>query len=53
MIAQLPDRVALVVGPGPGWAAAHLRWSALLAAAVAVLLLAVRDPAARPPFRRR
>jgi hypothetical protein len=53
MIAQLPDRVALVVGPGPAWAAAHLRWSALLAAAVAVLLLALRDPAARPPFRRR
>jgi len=53
MTAQLPDRVALVVGPGPAWAAAHLRWSALLAAAVAVLLLALRDPAARPPFRRR
>ena len=48
MTAQLPDRVALMVGPGPSWTAAHLRWSALLAAAVAVLLLAVRDPAARP-----
>jgi hypothetical protein len=53
MIAQLPDGVALMVGPGPGWTAAHLRWSALLAAAVTVVLLAVRDPAARSPFRRR
>ena len=52
MIAQLPERVALMVGPGPGWSAAHLRWSALLAAAVAILLLAVRDPAARTPLRR-
>jgi hypothetical protein len=51
MIAQLPERVALMVGPGPGWTAAHLRWSALLAAAVAIALLAVRDPAARSPLR--
>ena len=51
MIAQLPERVALVVGPGSGWTAAHLRWSALLVVAVAVLLLAVRDPAARSPLR--
>ena len=53
MITQLPERVAMVVGPGPTWTAAHVRWAALLAAAVAVLLLAVRDPAARSPLRRR
>ncbi len=53
IIAQLPERVALLVGPGSSWTAAHLRWSALLAAAVAVMLLAVRDPAARSPLRRR
>jgi hypothetical protein len=53
MIAQLPDRLALVVGPGPAWTAAHLRWSALLSAAVAVMLVAVRDPAARSPLRHR
>jgi hypothetical protein len=51
IIAELPERFALMVGPGPGWTAAHLRWSALLAAAVAITLLAVRDPAARSPFR--
>jgi hypothetical protein len=53
MMMQLPQRFALMVGPGPGWTAAHLRWSALLAASVAVMLLAVRDPAARSPFRHR
>jgi hypothetical protein len=53
MIAQLPERFALMVGPGPGWTAAHLRWSALLAAAVAVIVLAVRDPAARSRVRHR
>jgi fluoroquinolone transport system permease protein len=51
MIAQLPERFALMVRPGPGWTAAHLRWSALLAVAVAVTVLAVRDPAARSPLR--
>jgi fluoroquinolone transport system permease protein len=53
MTAQLPERVALLVGPGPSWIAAHLRWSALLTAAAAVMVLAVRDPAAPSPFRRR
>jgi fluoroquinolone transport system permease protein len=53
MVTQLPVRVAVVVGPGPSWTAAHLRWSAVLAAAVAVVLLALRDPAARSPLRRR
>jgi hypothetical protein len=53
MIEQLPERFALVVGPGPDWTAAHLRWAALMAAAAAVTLLAVRDPAARSPLRHR
>jgi hypothetical protein len=53
LLTQLPRQVALAVQPGPDWAAAHLRWSTLLAAAVAVLLLAVRDPAARSLVRHR
>jgi hypothetical protein len=52
MITQLPERVAVVVGPGPSWTAAHLRCLAVLAAAVAVVLLALRDPAAPSPVRR-
>jgi hypothetical protein len=51
MLAELPQRFALVVGLGPSWTAAHLRWLALLSAALAVLLLAARDPAARPVLR--
>ena len=53
LVTQLPRQVALAVQPGPDWSAAHLRWSTLLAAAVAVLLLAVRDPAARSLVRHR
>jgi hypothetical protein len=51
MLAELPARLALMVAPGPAWTAAHLRWLALLVAAGAVVLLAVRDPAARSPLR--
>lgn len=40
LLHQLPGRVALVIIPGPGWNSAHLRWSVLLAAALAVLALA-------------
>ena len=43
----LPDRLALVPLPGPGWQTAHLRAAGLLAVAVAALAVAVRDPAAR------
>ena len=47
---RLPERWALVVGPGPAWDPAHQRWAALLAAAALVLVLCMRDPAAgRPP----
>jgi len=37
----------LLVGPGPQWFAAHLRWAAVLVCAAALLALAMRDPAAR------
>jgi fluoroquinolone transport system permease protein len=47
LVPQLPGRFALSVGPRPDWAAAHIRWSALLGVAVLVLALSLRDPAAR------
>ena len=53
LIPQLPRQVALAVQPGPDWAAAHLRWSALLAVTTAVLAASWRDPAARSLVRRR
>lgn len=46
MLPQLPANVALTVPEGTGWDAAHIRWSALLVCAVAVLALSLRDPAA-------
>ncbi len=42
----LPAPVALTTLPGPGWESAHLRWTAVLVVSVAVLAVAVRDPAA-------
>jgi hypothetical protein len=53
LVPQLPRQVALAVPPGPDWAAAHLRWSVLLAVTAAVLAASCRDPAARFPLRRR
>lgn len=51
---RLPQRWSLLDGvPGDvSWSAAHRRWVVLLVAAVAVLLVATRDPAARPLLRR-
>jgi fluoroquinolone transport system permease protein len=46
LVPQLPDKIALVGLPGPGWGPAHLRWTSLFAIAVAVLALSLRDPAA-------
>ena len=37
----------MLVGFGPQWTDAHLRWSAVLAGATCVLVTAMRDPAAR------
>jgi hypothetical protein len=53
LIPQLPRQVALAVLPGPDWAAAHLRWSVLLAVTASVLAASWRDPAARSPLRHR
>lgn len=47
LLPQLPEHVGLAVLPGPGWDAAHVRWSVLLAAAAVVLAVSLRDPAAR------
>ena len=47
LLAFVPTRWALLVTPGPDWAAAHLRWAGLLVVAAALLLVASRDPGAR------
>ena len=56
VLPQLPRWAAVVVGPGPDWQAAHLRWAAVLALAVAVSCAAVADPgrggATRPRWPR-
>ena len=44
-ILRLPERWALLVGPGPAWDDAHQRWPVLLAVAALVLLACTRDPA--------
>ena len=41
------QRAPMLVGPGPQWTAAHLRWAVVLAGAAALLGAATRDPAAR------
>jgi hypothetical protein len=41
------SRAPVLVGPGPQWTTAHLRWSAILVGATCVLVAAMRDPAAR------
>jgi len=43
----LPSRWALFAVPGDGWRDAHLRWAVVLAGALAVLALTLRDPARR------
>lgn len=55
---HLPRRFGLLEGQpwGPPWEAAHLRWTALLIAALSMLVLALADPATarvRQPLRRR
>ena len=40
-------RAPMLVGPGPQWTPAHLRWSGILVGATCVLLAGMRDPAAR------
>jgi hypothetical protein len=41
------SRAPMLVGPGPQWTSAHLRWSIVLVGATCVLLAGMRDPAAR------
>ena len=38
---------AMLVGLGPQWVTAHVRWSIVLVGATGVLLAGLRDPAAR------
>lgn len=42
---QLPEPLALLVGPGPAWDEAHGRWISVLVIASAVLCGSSRDPA--------
>jgi hypothetical protein len=44
LLPRLPDWAALATEPGPGWTAAHLRWAAVLALALATAAVAVTDP---------
>lgn len=40
------SRARLVVGLGPEWTPAHLRWAGILIAVIGALVVAMRDPAA-------
>ncbi|MFI5896129.1 hypothetical protein ACIA5D_39115 [Actinoplanes sp. NPDC051513] len=48
LLAASAARAPMLVGPGPQWTSAHLRWSGILIGATCVLAAAMRDPAARP-----
>jgi hypothetical protein len=47
LLATSFSRAPMLVGPGPQWTPAHLRWSGILAGATCALLAGMRDPAAR------
>jgi len=47
LLATSISSAPMLVGPGPQWTAAHLRWSGVVAGATVVLLAGMRDPAAR------
>jgi hypothetical protein len=47
LLAASISRAPMVVGPGPQWTSAHLRWSGVLVGAAGMLVAAMRDPAAR------
>lgn len=49
LAALLPPRWAMYAAPGEQWRDAHARWAAVLGVALAVLLVALRDPARRRP----
>jgi hypothetical protein len=46
LAASIP-RAQMLVGIGPQWTAAHLRWLGILVGATCMLVAAMRDPAAR------
>ncbi len=47
LLAASISRAPMLVGPGPEWASAHVRWSIVLVGAAGMLMAAMRDPAAR------
>ena len=47
LVAASISRAPMLVGPGPQWTPAHLRWSGVLVGATGMLVAAMRDPAAR------
>ncbi len=47
LMAASISRAPMLVGIGPQWTSAHLRWSGILVGAACVLVAAMRDPAAR------
>jgi hypothetical protein len=47
LLAASMSRAPVLVGPGPQWTSAHVRWSIILVGATCVLLSGMRDPAAR------
>ena len=51
LLATSFSRAPMLVGPGPHWTPAHLRWSGVLLGATCVLLAGVRDPATRSRLR--
>jgi hypothetical protein len=54
LLAASIQRAPMLVGSGPQWTQAHLRWSGVLLGATCVLVAGMRDPAARrrSPFNR-
>jgi len=47
LLATSISRAPMLVGYGPQWPAAHMRWSGILVGATCVLVAAMSDPAAR------
>jgi hypothetical protein len=47
LMAASISRAPMLVGPGPQWTSAHVRWSIILVGGACALAAAMRDPAAR------
>lgn len=50
LVAASVSRAPMLVGPGPQWTEAHVRWAVVLVAAAGALVAGMRDPAARRRF---